>query len=84
MEDERGDTDFDPKPFYNSGKNVSAIAAGIRLQADFRSSLEIHVGGICVATGGASDHSYLARFFSFKGIRLLPVAALRTTFRTRL
>jgi hypothetical protein len=41
------------------------------------STLEVRVGGICVATGGVGPGSFFGRLVSLNGLRLLPTAALR-------
>ena len=48
------------------------------------STLELRVSGTCVATSGNGDRSYIGRLLSFKGMRFLPIAALRTAFKGRL
>jgi len=47
------------------------------------STLELRVSGTCVATSGGRDRSYLGRLLRFKGIRLLPIAALLTALKGR-
>jgi len=44
-------------------------------------TLELRVSGTCIATSGGGDRFYLGRLLSFKGMRLLPIAALRTALK---
>jgi len=48
------------------------------------STLELRVSGTCVATSGVGDRSFFGRFLSFKGMRLLPIAALQTALKGRI
>lgn len=46
-------------------------------------TFEFRVGGVCVATAGGGDDSGFGRFISYKGIRLMPIAALRAALKWR-
>lgn len=46
-------------------------------------TLELRVGGVCVAVAGGGNHPKFGRFISYKGMRLMPIAALRAAFKWR-
>lgn len=46
-------------------------------------TLEFRVGGVCISTIGGGNDSSFGRFISYKGIRLMPIAALRAAFKRR-
>ncbi len=47
------------------------------------STLEFRVGGICVASSVVDYKSKVSRLLSFNGVRVRPLAALRTLLRGR-
>ncbi len=49
----------------------------------FDKAFECRVGGVCVATAGGGDVTSLGRFVSYKGMRLMPIAALRAALKLR-
>lgn len=46
-------------------------------------TLELRVGGVCVAVAGGGNDSNFGRFISYKGMRLMPIAALRAALNWR-
>lgn len=46
-------------------------------------TFELRVGGVCVATAGGGNNSNFGRLISYKGMRLMPIAALWVALKRR-